>query len=252
VSLTPNPVSSRSGSDANMTLSSEGLFGRQRQTWASCPDWVQTMILKNIRETSKAKMQQEYGVREDRREGFTDDWAAVSAEVQNQISSEAATCATLRIQSQTPGNLGIGALAALSGKQFDSQETVTSFDFSQAAQLAPTRLTPRIQSPTSGNMRIGTQAAPRGNQFDSQETVSSFDFTHKATPLLSLLDSNPQTPDHLQEVAVGLTLDNTMTPTTLRQLTLSIEDLESQEEAAVNRGLSDIEQEQGGSNDACS
>jgi len=42
-----------------MTLSSEDLFGRQCQTWASCPDWVQTMILKNIRETIKAKMQQE-------------------------------------------------------------------------------------------------------------------------------------------------------------------------------------------------
>jgi len=112
VSLTPNPVSSRSGSNANMTLSSEDLFGRQRQTWASCPDWVQTMILKNIRETIKAKMQQEHRVRKDRREGFTDDWATVAAEVQSQISSRAPTRATPRIQSQTPGNLGIGALAA--------------------------------------------------------------------------------------------------------------------------------------------
>ena len=60
MSLTPNPVSSRSGSDANMTLSAEDLFARQRQTWTSCQcpdrDWVQTMIRKNIRETIKAKM----------------------------------------------------------------------------------------------------------------------------------------------------------------------------------------------------
>jgi len=56
-----------------MTLSSEDPFGRQRQTWASCPEWVQSMILKNIRETIKAKMQQEHRVWEDRREGFTDD-----------------------------------------------------------------------------------------------------------------------------------------------------------------------------------
>jgi len=205
VSLTPNPVSSRSGSDANMTLSSEDLFGRQRQTWASCPDWVQTMILKNIRETIKAKMQQEHRVREDRREGFTDDWAAVAAEVQSQISSRAPTRATPRIQSQTPGNLGIGALAA-----------------------------------------------PPGNQFDSQETVTSFDFSQTATRLLSFLDSDPQTPDGSQEVAMGLTLDNTVTPTTLRQLALSIEDLESQEEAGVHSEPSDMEQGQGGSNDACS
>jgi hypothetical protein len=235
-----------------MTLSSEDLFGRQRQTWASCPDWVQTMILKNIRETIKAKMQQEHRVREDRREGFTDDWAAVAAEVQSQISSRAPTRATPRIQSQTPGNLGIGALAAPPGNQFDSQETVTSFDFSQTARLAPTRSTPRIQSQTPSNLGIGALAAPPGNQFDSQETVSSFDFSQTATRLLSFLDSDPQTPDGSQEVAMGLTLDNTVTPTTLRQLALSIEDLESQEEAAVHSEPSDMEQGQGRSNDACS
>jgi len=77
-----------------MTWSSEARFGRQRQTWASCPDWVQTMILKNIRETIKAKMQQEHNVREDQGEGFTDDWAAVAAEVESQISSRAPTRAT--------------------------------------------------------------------------------------------------------------------------------------------------------------
>jgi len=161
VSLTPNPVSSRSSSDANMTLSSEDLFGCQRQTWDSCPDWVQTMILKNIRETIKAKIQQEHRVREDRRKGFTDNWAAVAAEVQSQISCRAPTRATPRIQSQAPGNLGIGALAAPPGYQFDSQETVTSFDFTLTARLAPTRSTPRIQSQTHSNLGIGALAAPR-------------------------------------------------------------------------------------------
>jgi len=161
VSLTPNPVSSRSGSDANMILSSEDLFCRQRQTWASCPGWVKTMILKNIRETIKAQMQQEHRVQEDRCEGFTDDWAAVAAEVQSQISSRAPTCTTPRIQSQTPSNLGIGALAAPPGNQFDSQETVTSFDDSQTARLASTRSTPRIQSQTPSNLGIGAQAALR-------------------------------------------------------------------------------------------
>ena len=52
---------------------------------------------------------------------------------------------------------------------------------------------------------------------------------------------------------MGLTLDNTVTPTTtLQQLALSIEDLESQEEAAVHSKPSDMEQGQHGSNDACS
>jgi len=51
---------------------------------------------------------------------------------------------------------------------------------------------------------------------------------------------------------MGLTLDNTVTPTTLRKLALSIEDPESQEEAAVHSERSDMEQGQGASNDACS
>ena len=250
MSLTPNPVSSRSGSDANMTLSSEDLFGRQRQMWASCPDWVQTMILKNIRETIKAKMQQEHRVREDRREGFTDDWAAVAAEVQSQILSRAPTRATPRIQSQTPRNLGIGAVAAPPGNQFDSQK-LSRLSISGRRPDSPPRSTPRIQSQTPSNLGIGALAAPPGNQFDSQETVSSFDFTQTATRLPSFLDSDPQTPDGSQEVAMGLTLDNTVTPTTLRQLALSIEDLESQVEAAVHSEPSDMEQGQGGSNDAC-
>jgi len=49
---------------------------------------------------------------------------------------------------------------------------------------------------------------------------------------------------------MGLTWDNTVTATTLRQLALSIEDRESQEEAAVHSELLDIEQGQGGSNNA--
>jgi len=233
-------------------LSSEDLFGRQRQTWASCADWVHTMILKNMHKTIKAQMQQEHRVREDGREGFTDDWGAVAVEVQSQISSRAPTRATPRIQSQTPRNLGIGALAAPPGNQFDSQATIPSFDFSQMARLAPTRSTPRIQSQTPNNQGIGALAAPSGNQFDSQETVSFFDYSQTATPLLGFLDSDPDTPDGSQEVAMGLTLDTTVTPTTLRQLALSIEDLESQEEAAVHSEPSDMEEGQGGSNDECS
>ena len=84
MSLTLNLVFSSSGQNPNLTMSSEDLFARQRQTWATCPDRVQTMILKNIRETIKAKMEKQHGIQEDRREGFTDDWEAVAAEVQSQ------------------------------------------------------------------------------------------------------------------------------------------------------------------------
>ena len=173
------------------------------------------MILKNIPETINAKMQQEHRVREDRRERFTHDWAAVAAEVQSQISSRAPTHTTPRIQSQTPGNLGIGALAAPLGNQFDSQDTVTSVDFSQMVQLTCPHSTPRIPSQTPSNKGIRALAAHLGKQFNSQETVSSLEFSQTATQLLSFLDSDPQTPEGSQKVAVGLTLDNTVTPTTL-------------------------------------
>jgi len=73
VSLTLNLVFSWSGQDTNLMMSSEDLFARPGQTWATCPDWVHTMILKNIRETIKAKMEKEYGIQEDHPEGFTDD-----------------------------------------------------------------------------------------------------------------------------------------------------------------------------------
>jgi len=172
-------------------MSSEELFARQRQTWAMCPDWVQTMILKNIRETIKAEMEKEHGIQEDRREAFTDDWEAVAAEVQSQMSRRAPPRATPRI---------------------------------------PTRPTSQIESQTPSNLRIGALAGAPENRTNSQETVTSFDFTQvSATRLLNFLDSDLQTPNCSQELGGGLTLANTVTPTTLRQLALSLDDLEPAE-----------------------
>jgi len=51
-----------------------------------------------------------------------------------------------------------------------------------------------------------------------------------ATRLLTFIDSDLQTPNGPQEVAGGLTLDNTVTPTILRQLVLRLDDLETAEE----------------------
>ena len=64
-------------------------FVRQTQTWANCPDFVQAIILDNIRWTIRAKIEKEQGVRQERREGYTDDWEAVAAEQQSQASSKA-------------------------------------------------------------------------------------------------------------------------------------------------------------------
>jgi len=67
-------------------ISAEDLFACQRQTCATWADWVQTMILKNVRKTIKEKMEKKHGIQEDRSEGFTHDWEAVAAEVQSQMS----------------------------------------------------------------------------------------------------------------------------------------------------------------------
>jgi len=205
-----------------MTLCSEDLFRRQRQMWAFCPDSVQTIILKNIRETMKAKIQKEHRILEDRCEGFTDDWAAVAAEVQSEPSSLPPPCGTPRIQSQR-------------------------------SSRSPPRGTPRIHRQTSSNLRIGTLGGTLDNRNDSQETVASSDCSHaSATLLLTFLNSDLQTPDGSQQVAVGLTLENTVTPTTLRHLALSLDDLELPDEAAADSELWDIEQEQGVTSYVCS
>jgi len=85
-----------------MIQTTKDLFARQTQTWAECPDWVQAIILDNIRGTIWAKMEKEYRVRQDRREGYTDDWAAVAAELQSQASSQ--TTRRPAHQSQTSGD----------------------------------------------------------------------------------------------------------------------------------------------------
>jgi len=69
------------------------------------------MIPKNIGETIKAKMQQEHSVREDRLERFTDNWAAVPAEVQSDFQSGPHMYHSTNSE-LTPGNLEIGAMAA--------------------------------------------------------------------------------------------------------------------------------------------
>jgi len=181
-------------------MSSEDLFACLRQTWVTCPDLVQTMILKNIHETMKAKMEKEHGIQEDGREGFTDDWEAVAAEVQSQMSRPAPPRATPRIP--TPPTPRI-----------------------------QTRPTSQIESQTPSNLRIGALAGAPDNRNDAKETVTSFDFTPvSATRLLNFLDLDLQTPNGSQEVAGVPTLDNTVTRTALRQLALSLDDLEPAEE----------------------
>jgi len=293
-------------------MSWEDLFARQRQTWATCPDWVQTIIFQNIRETTKAKMEKEHGIHEDRREGFTDGWEAVAAEVQSQMSRWPPHGQLLgfrhaqlhafrhiqlhRMRVKLPATCilepwrepritatsvrygaGRGGFSLTRPRPYTGPGGYVSGNPRPAPVGGPPalipwtgpRLLPPIfngdpsgvwegRGPERGQGQGMPKKTPRprplsgagqgkgpgarvfqgpvrpvtnSNRNDSQETVTSFDFTQvSATRLLHFRDSDLQTPNGSKEVAGGLTLHNTVTPTTLRQLALTLDDLGPVEE----------------------
>jgi len=120
-----------------MIQNSKDLFARQTHRWANCPDWLPAIIMVKICGTIWAKMEMEPGVRQDRCEGYTDDWAAIAAASRSQTSSQ--TTPRSAHQSQTPSDWVVVAA------ELQSQPS------SQATQ----RPAHRIQSPSS--RRIGTR-----------------------------------------------------------------------------------------------
>jgi len=92
--------------------------------WASCPDSVQTLILDKIRGTIHQKKERVHGVRQDRQEAFTDDWASVAAELEGQSSTNLQQWTAP--QSQTRNTLHLGPLQE---SQNSSQTAEASFDF---------------------------------------------------------------------------------------------------------------------------
>ena len=85
----PDPEPTSCSPDANMIRTTKDLCARQTQTWADCADFVQAVILDNIRGTIWAKMEKEDVVRQECCKEYTDDWEAVAAELQSQASSQA-------------------------------------------------------------------------------------------------------------------------------------------------------------------
>jgi len=129
-------------------------------------------------------MEREHGVRQDRLEDFTEDWAPVAAEVEGQSSTNLQRWTAQR--SETPYNLHLGPLPE---SQNSSQTAEASCDFGAASPVG----------------------------------------------LLRYLDSDPQSPDSSPEETVRLTLDATVSPTPLCQLSLNLEILEQELEETVDR-----------------
>jgi len=143
-------------------------------------------------------------VQQDRREGYTEDWAAVAPELQSLASSQ--TTRRPAHQSQTPGDWDVVAA------ELQSQPS------SQATQ-GPAH---RIQTPSS--QRIGTPVGQQESQNDSQDTDLSFDFLQTSAPrVLGFRDSSPPSADGSREVTRELSLDRTVSPTPWRRLALSLD-----------------------------
>src|SRR5437879_5167960 len=78
-------------------------------------------------------MENVHGVREDRRVGFTDNWTAIAAELQDQTSNQTPGWSTPR--SQTPGGLRIGTVFGRQYSQTLTQETSLSSDVTQISDV---------------------------------------------------------------------------------------------------------------------
>jgi len=206
-----------------MIRTTKDLFAWQTQTWADCPDWVQAIILDKICGTIWAKMEKEQGLRQNRRQGYTDDGAAVAAELQSQASSQ--TTQRPAHQSQSPGD-GVVVAAELP---------------SQPSSQATQRPAHRIQTPSS--RRIGTPVGQHDSQNDSQDTDLSFDFLQtSAAHVLGFLDSSLPSADGSREVTRELSLDRTGSPTPSRHLSLSLDGIERAQQDTSDSERRDVEQ----------
>jgi len=211
-----------------MLRTTENLFARQTPTWAACPDCVQAIIVDKILETIRAKMGKEHCVRQDDREGYTDHWAAVATELHSQASSQ--TTRRPAHQSQTPGYWVVVAA------ELQSQPS------SQATQ----RPAHGIQTPSS--RRIRTPVGQQDSQNDSQNTDLSFDFLQtSAARVLGFLDSSPPSADGSREVTRELSLDRTLSPTSSRRLSLSLDGIEPAQQETSDSERGDVEQGRNGS-----
>ena len=84
----PDPEPTSCSPDANMIRTTKDHFAGQTRTWANCPDFLQAVILDNICRTIRAKMEKEHSVRQEYREGYTDNWEVVAALLPSQASSQ--------------------------------------------------------------------------------------------------------------------------------------------------------------------
>ena len=111
---------------ANRSRKTQDLFARQKNTWWGFEKATQDLFILNLRQTITQRLEKQHSVRQERREGFTDDNEAVYAELQRQLAppTEGQTSRARR----TPFDQRVQDPVAQNSQDL-SQETDASIDF---------------------------------------------------------------------------------------------------------------------------
>ena len=117
---------------ANRSRKTQDLFARQKNTWRGFEKATQDLFILNIGQTITQRLEKQHSVRQERREGFTDDNDAVYAELQRQLArpTEGQTSRARR----KPFDLRVQDPVAHNSQDL-SQETDASIDFLESRFL---------------------------------------------------------------------------------------------------------------------
>ena len=111
---------------ANRTRKTQYLLARQKNTWRGFEKAAQDLFVLNLRQTITQRLEKQHSVRQERREGFTNDNDAVYAELQSQLARP--TQGQTSRPRRTPFDLRVQDPVARNSQDL-SQETDTSIDF---------------------------------------------------------------------------------------------------------------------------
>jgi len=92
---------------------------------------TQDMFILNLHQQIAQRLEKQHSIRQERREGFSDDNDAVYAELKSQLVNQ--TPGNPALSRQMPIDTNVGSLAGLEDSQNGSQETETSLDLSQTS-----------------------------------------------------------------------------------------------------------------------
>jgi len=100
----------------------------------------------------------------------------------------------------------------------------------------------------SNSQHIGTPVGQQDSQTDSQDTDLSFDFFQtSAARVLGYRDSSPPSADGSRDVTRELLLDRTVSPTSSRRLSLSLDGIEPAQQDTSHSKRGNVEQGHNGS-----